>query len=476
MSSKIHYELGKIPPQNQEAEIAVLGAILINGSAINEVADLLVPDSFYNEQHKVIYKAMEALYKERSPIDILTVKTMLKKNGELELAGGIHFLTKLPEKVASSSNITTHAKLITQDFFKRNIIKIASDAIQKAFSDNTDAFDIQAELIVNATNIIQISVSDYTAKTRMLETYKHILQAMESKTGITGLPYPWKTVNDWTAGLQDGEVIIIAGLPGTFKTGIAMNITKGLNDQPTPVPSLIFQQEMTTIQTGIREIAMESQIANTKLKSGQLDEHEKALVNQAIGKIETSCIYVNSTPGLTIINLRTIATKMVQNNGVRLIVIDYLQLMNHQKQKGENDTAAIERTTRELKILAKELRIPIIVLSQLTKEASREPLKIPTLNMLRGSGSIEQDADIIFMLWNPAKYDPQFVFSNEGTDIEAKGKVFIVPLKFRDGEPNTVLALHSYPWINTFVELHGNYSTSEGLATNTDFDKKDDPF
>jgi replicative DNA helicase len=469
---------GKIPPQNQDAEIAVLGAILLNGAAINEVADLLVPESFYNEQHKLIYKAMDELYKERSPIDILTVCARLKKNNDLENAGGLIFVSSLTNKIASSSHISSHAQLITQDFFKRNLIAIAQETLQKAFSNDTDAFDIQAELIAKATNIIQISTSDYTAKTRMFETYSHILKAMESKTGITGLPYPWKTVNEWTAGLQNGEVIVIAGLPGTFKTGIAMNITKALNDMPVPIPSLIFQQEMTTIQTGIREIAMESQIPNTKLKSGQLDDHEKILVNQAIRKIETSAIYVNSAPGLTTTALRTIGTKMVQNHGVRLIVIDYLQLMNHQKQKGENDTAPIERTTKELKTIAKELRIPIIVLSQLTKEASREPLKIPTLNMLRGSGSIEQDADIIFMLWNPAKYDSQFIFSNEGKDIEARGKVFIVPLKFRDGEPNTVLALNSYPWINTFIELHDNYSSSDsGLSTNTDFDNsKDDPF
>lgn len=470
-------EYGKLPPQNLDAEEAVLGALLIAKGAIYRIADFLPAEAFYKEENKVVYQAILDLFNNREPIDILTVCTQLKKNGTLEVAGGSFSVSKLTNRIATDSNIETHATYIAEEYYKREVIRISSQAISEAYETGSDIFKILSQLNNNLADIIQLKSSDFGAKSRMMETYKHILEAMQSKTGITGVPYPWKTVNEWTAGMQKGEVIVIAGPPGSFKTGIAMNITKHLDDIPDSIPSLIFQQEMTNIQTGIREIAMESKIPNTKLKSGNLDDYERKQLDQAINKIENSKVFVDSSAGLTIPRLRSVATKMVQSFGVRVIVIDYLQLMNHLKQKGETDTTAIERTTRELKTISKDLKITIIALSQLLKEANKDPFKIPDLGMLRGSGSIEQDADIIYMLWNPGKYDPNFQFEHNRQTVDARGKIFMVPLKFRDGEPGTLLQLNSYPSINTFVELHDQYSASGGLANDTSFEaKKDDPF
>lgn len=476
---------GKIPPQAQDIEIAVLGAILIDKTAFRLVADTLSYSDFYSEQHSVIYKACETLFKDKQPIDILTVCQKLKEQGSLELAGGSFFVSSLANKIASAGNIEHHALIIRQSSMLRQLITLGQNLIQKSYLDGADPFDIQSEAQKSLIKLIPSSENDISAASMMKHTLEIILKAMDSKDGISGIPYPWEKVNKHTGGMQRGNSIVIAGLPGGMKTGLAMNIEKHCKD--LGIPTLMFQQEMSTEQTGIRKLSMETGIDGKKFRTGQLSEAEIIQMHKAIGKIESAKSFVDSSAGLTIPKLRAMGTRYVQEHGVELIIIDYLQLMNKQQEKGENETNAWERVTREIKSIAKELNIPIITLSQLTKEARKDHSIFPDIATLRSSGSIEQDADVVWITWNPCnKLGPNFTWTNPWNtqeEIPARGKIYLRDAKNREGS-NEIFEFDSYPWINTFHERRmlsegkdSSYSASGGLANDTSFEnKKDDPF
>ena len=484
MISKItEFLTGKVPPQAIDMEIAVLGAILIDNTAFRLVADTLSDSDFYNEQHRLVFKACETLYKERSPIDLISVVHKLKAQGSLELAGGTYFVSSLTNKIASSSNISHHALVIRETSMLRQLIAIGAEMQRKAYIEGADPFSIQSETAKDLIKIIPDSGHDISPEAVMKKTLEIILKAMESKDGISGIPYPWPKINHHTGGLQRGNAIVIAGLPGAMKTGVVMNIEKYCNDNG--IPTLFFQQEMSTEQTGIRKLSMETGIEGKKFRTGRLDNHELNQMHKAIGKLESTKSYVDSSPGLTISKLRSLGTKYVQQYGVQLIIIDYLQLMNKEQQKGENETNAWERVTREIKSIAKELNVPIIYLSQFTKEAGKDHTKIPDLSYLRGSGSIEQDADVIWIIWNPCKkLGPSFTWTNPWDlheEISAKGKIYLIDAKNREGS-NEIFEFESYPWINTFQEIRmlsekdSFTPSSGGLAANQSFETGDSPY
>lgn len=475
--------LGYVPPQAPELEESILGAILIEKNAINRVIDLLKADDFYKEQNRVIFQSIINLYAAKKPIDLLTVCQQLKADKTIDLAGGSYSVSKLTNNVASAANIDGHAQIVKQYSMLRQLTQLGEQLRTNAYSPDANPFNLIQQFQNDLNKVVPNVSADVTPESRMLKTLKFINHAMDAKDGVSGIPYPWPKINKHTGGMQRGNSIVIAGLPGAMKTALTLCITKHLDD--LGIPSLMFQQEMSSEQTGIREIAMETKINSTRIKTGQLSQAEFSQIQKAIGKIESGKRYVDEAPGLTIYKLRSVGTKMVQEYGVQLIIIDYLQLMDTQKQKNESDTAALERTTREIKSIAKELNIPIICLSQFTKEAGKDHSIFPDLSHLRGSGSIEQDADLIWITWNPCKkLGSQFTWKNPydlTEELTAKGKIYMRDAKNRDGS-NEIFEFESFPWINTFEETRmlseGTVSNfnSGGLAPNAGFNNQDATF
>lgn len=475
---------GYIPPQETSTEEIILGAILIEKGAMAKIADLLEPADFYKEDYRLIYEAAYTLHKQQKPIDIITVVTELKRVSKLDIVGGSYSVSKLTNKVASSSNIEHHAAIVKQMSMLRQIIYNAQEAIRESYTNGANPFEIQSSLIKKLQKLIPIVGADISPASRMRKTYQFILEAMASKDGISGIPYPWATINRHTGGMHRGTLITIAGLPGAMKTALCMQITKYLDE--LGIATLMFQQEMADVQTGIRELSQETAIAGKNFRTGKLSPEDIENMNKAIAKLENSQKYIDDRPGLTFGRLQSVATKYVQEHSVQLVIIDYLQLMNTEKEKNESDTTALERLTRNIKSLSKQLNIPIIVLSQFTKEAGKDHTKFPEISHLRGSGSIEQDSDMVWVTWNPCKaLGSEFTWTNpydSNEEIAAKGKIYLRDAKNREGS-NEIFEFEAYPWINTFHDLRmlseGRQITipTEGLANNVNFDNsKDNPF
>lgn len=456
-------EIGKVPPHSEELETAVIGACLVDSGAYKEIASIINHEDFYTEEYKPIFKAMQKLYSASLPIDIITVVTQLKKDNELDNIGGIHFLTKVSNHVTNANNIASWAYNIKEFSLLRSIIDINADCLREAYQNNANPFDIVGSINKKITKTFDIKSDDFTSTSRIKKGYEAILTAMNNKNGLGGLSTGWPSLDNILGGLAPGDVMVIAGLPGTFKTGITLNIAHHLNN--LGIPSLIFEQEMTDVQTSHREIAMKSQVSISQLRKGVVSENEMKRINKAVGELENSQVFIDTSSGLTIQRLKSVIARMVEKHQIKFVAIDYFQLMDHQKEKGESDTAAQERTTAAIKRIAKEYGVSIAILSQFNKEAAREPSKPPALMNLRGSGSIEQDADIILILWNPAKFIPDATFSHPqtGQEVSAKNKLMIIVAKNRQGELDAVM-LEAQPWISLFTEV--SEMKDQGLSAN----------
>jgi len=424
---------GRVQPQAVELEEAVLGAIMLDREGLPTVIDILQEEAFYKKEHQTIYKAMLNLFGKSQPIDLLTVTESLRKMNAIDEIGGVGYLVDLTNRVASAANIEFHARIIIQKFIQRELIQLSTQTIHDAFEDTKDVLDLLDEAEQGLYEITEKNMRrGYDAISKIALDVKKQIEELSNKTdGITGIPTGFKNLDKMTSGWQRSDLIIVAARPGMGKTSftlaLAQNAAKDYNKAVA-----LFSLEMANVQLVQRLLSMESEIESKKLRNGQLEEYEWQQLHNSVEKLSGLPIYIDDTPAINIFELRAKCRRLKQNHNIEIIIIDYLQLMSSApNDRRGNREQEISSISRALKGLAKELNVPVIALSQLSRQVESRPDKRPQLSDLRESGAIEQDADIVTFIYRPDYYDL------EDPDME-KGITEIILAKHRNGELGTV--------------------------------------
>ncbi len=429
----IQLEKGKIPPQAIDLEEVVLGAMMIDKRGVDEVIDILHSEVFYKPAHQHIFEAIFNLFKEGLPIDLLTVSTRLKKDKTLELVGGDFSLIQLTQKVSSSAHIEFHARIIIQKYIQRSLIKISNEIIEDSYNESTDVFDLLDTAESKLYEITQgnIKKSSESAQDLVIEAKKKI-EEIANKEGLSGVPSGFTKLDKLTSGWQPSDLIIIAARPGMGKTAFSLSMARNMAVEHN-VPVAFFSLEMSSIQLITRLISSETSLSSEKLRTGNLEKHEWEQLNVKVKSLEKAPLYIDDTPSLSIFDLRAKARRLASKHGIKLLMVDYLQLMTAGGgQKGGNREQEISMISRNLKALAKELNIPVIALSQLSRAVeTRGGSKRPLLSDLRESGAIEQDADIVSFIYRPEYYKIDEWDDDEHSPTEGQGEFIIA--KHRNG-------------------------------------------
>ena len=447
---------GKIPPQAKELEEAILGAIMLEKSAFDVVVEILKPECFYVEVHQRIYKAMQALAVKSLPIDLLTVVEELKVREDLEFVGGAYFVSKLTNSVVSSANIDAHSRIVLQKFIQRELIRISSEIIGDAYEDSTDVFDMlddaETKLFEITNNHLRKNFD--SIDTVLVKTINRIEDMRNRQDDITGVPTGFASLDRITYGWQPTDLIILAARPSVGKTAFALNLARSAALHPTkPTAVGFFSLEMSSSQLVQRILSAESEIWLEKISRGKLEEHEmKQLYKRGIERLSKAPIFIDDSAALNIFELRAKCRRLKNKHNVGMIIIDYLQLMSGSADRNSNREQEISRISRDLKSLAKELQVPIIALSQLSREVEKrkEGNKMPQLSDLRESGAIEQDADMVMFLYRPEYYD---ITANEFGENN-KGETHVKIAKHRNGSLETI-KLKALLHIQKFIEDDG---------------------
>ncbi len=423
---------GLIPPQAVELEEAILGACMLESDAINVVADILTPECFYKDVNKTLFVAIIDLYKSSSPIDILTICQKLKSLGKLEEVGGAYYVSTLTSRVASASHIEYHSRILVQHFLKREMIRLSTENIRNAYDEGVDVFDTYHKGISKIEGAIS-GVMKYEVKQIGKIHEKVIAESiMVAQSGIkSGVPTGFNNIDNFTNGWQKTDLIIVAGRPAMGKSvcALAFALNPALRDN---IATAVFSLEMSNDQLVGRAQSSLSGINSSRIIKKQLSVDEVRLVESRCHELDTAPIYIDDTPSLSLIELKGKARKLVRDKKVRLIVIDYLQLMTVDAGKG-NREQEVSMISKGLKALAKELDIPIIALSQLSRAVeSRGGDKKPMLSDLRESGSIEQDADMVIFCYRPEYYGIE-TYEIDGETVECRGLMSLIVAKHRAG-------------------------------------------
>lgn len=449
--------MGKLPPQAIELEEAVLGALMIEKDALNSVIDILKADSFYKESHQRIYNAIITLFTNSEPIDLLTVTTQLRQLGELEIVGGAQYITALTTKINSAANIEYHARVVAQSAMKREMITVASKILQDAFEDTTDVFTlldaVEQSLFKISESNIRKNYADMSSL--MTEALRELERRREQKDGLTGVPSGFTQLDRLTSGWQPTELVILAARPAMGKTAFVVSSLRNAAVDFN-IPVAIFSLEMSAVQLVNRMISAEAEIDSEKLKKGNLAPHEWTQLHQRIDRLMRAPIFIDDTPALSILELRAKCRRLKQQHDIQMVVIDYLQLMQGDGGKGGgNREQEIASISRALKNLAKELNVPVIALSQLSRAVeTRGGDKRPQLSDLRESGSIEQDADMVAFLYRPEYYG--FTQDEAGNSVQGIGEVIVA--KNRSGSLDTI-QLRFIGKYTKFSDLDGYYGS-----------------
>jgi replicative DNA helicase len=429
---------GKLPPQAIDLEEAVLGALMIEKDALTAVVDILRPQSFYKDVHQRIYSAILTLFADSEPIDMLTVISKLRSTGEIELVGGSSYIVGLTSKVNSAANIEFHARIITQASIRRELITISSEIQKEAFEDTTDVFKLldktEQSLFEISESNIKKNYSDMGSLMR--QALEELDQKKNNKDGLTGVPSGFSALDRITSGWQKTELMILAARPGMGKTAfVVSSLRNAAVDFNMPVA--IFSLEMSSVQLVNRLISAEAEIDSEKIRKGSLAPHEWEQLHHRIHRLTNAPIYIDDTPALSILELRAKCRRLKAQHDIQMVVIDYLQLMTGDTGgKGAgNREQEIAMISRSLKNLAKELDVPVIALSQLSRAVeTRGGEKRPQLSDLRESGSIEQDADMVIFLYRPEYYG--ITEDETGNSVAGIGEVIIA--KNRAGSLETI--------------------------------------
>lgn len=406
---QISLERGKIPPQDVNLERVVLGAMLIDKKGVDDVIDVLNPEVFYTKQHQLIYEAITKLFQQSQPVDLMTVIEQLRRDANLEAIGGEYYLIELTQRVSSSANIEFHARIIMQKFIQRRLIQISSEIIEQAYDETTDVFDLLDTAESKLYEVAQgnLKRSSEAAGDLVIKALKKIEDLSKKTDGYSGIPSGFTQLDELTSGWQASDLIIIAARPGMGKTALTLSMARNIA-VGQGIPVAFFSLEMSSVQLITRLISSETSLESEKLRTGKLEPHEWHVLSTKVKDLEKAPLYIDDTPSISIFDLRAKARRLASQYGIKLIIIDYLQLMTAGNSKGAgNREQEISTISRNLKALAKELDIPVIALSQLSRNVETRATtghKRPLLSDLRESGAIEQDADIVSFIYRPEYY------------------------------------------------------------------------
>lgn len=449
--------LGKMQPQAVDIEETVLGALMLEKDALTTVIDILKPQSFYDDRHAKIYEAIVQLFNKSEPVDIMTVTAQLRKNGTLEIAGGAYHIANLTTRVNSAANIEYHARIITEQAIKRDLIRISAKIQEDAFEDTEDVFELldrteQALFEISESNIKK----NYAGMQQLMhEAIMEIEARKEHKDGLTGVPSGFTELDRVTAGWQASDLVIIAARPAMGKTAFVVSAMRNAAVEFGEAVA-IFSLEMSSIQLVNRLISAEAELESDKIKKGNLADHEWEQLVHKTARLTEAPIFIDDTPGLSILELRAKCRRLKAQHDIKMIIIDYLQLMSGDSSKSGggagNREQEIASISRALKGIAKELNVPVIALSQLSRAVeTRGGDKRPQLSDLRESGSIEQDADMVMFLYRPEYYD--ITEDEDGLPTAGTGEVIIA--KHRNGSLENV-KLKFIGRFTKFADLDGS--------------------
>ena len=423
-------ELGKVPPHDVEAEQAVIGSMLTDNEAVTSSIEVLKESDFYREDNKIIFSAMLNLYNRSEPIDLITVKSELEAMGKIDQVGGIEYLAELPEKVPTTANASKYINIVHEKSILRNLIKTANEIIELGYDPTENVEDIMDGAEKKIFNLIQDrDQKGYThIKDILVESFTKLEELYNRKQNITGLPTGFVDLDNRTAGLHGSEFILIAARPAMGKSAFVLNIATNVALRAN-VPVAIFSLEMSKDQMVNRILCSEAMVDSNKLRTGKLEEDDWAKLAGTIGPLSDAGIYIDDTPGISIMEIRARCRKMKLEKNIGLVIIDYLQLVQASNKRNGSREQDIAEISRSLKILAKELNIPVIALSQLSRAVEQRPDHRPMLSDLRESGSIEQDADIVMFLYRDDYYHE---------DSDKKNIAEVIIAKQRSGSTGTV--------------------------------------
>lgn len=434
-------ELGKVPPHDLEAEQAIIGSMLTDRDAVISAIEILKEEDFYREDNKAIYTAIFNLYNRAEPIDIITVKSELESMGKLEQVGGLEYLAELPEKVPTTANAMKYIKIVEEKSTLRRLIKTANEIIELGYSPTEDVEDIMEGAEKKIFNIMQEKNQKGYApiKDVLVESFTKLEELYNRKQHITGVPSGFTELDYRTAGFHGSELILIAARPAMGKTAFALNIATNAAVKAN-VPVAVFSLEMSKEQLVNRILCSESMVDSNKVRTGKLEEDDWTKLAGAIGPLSEAEIFIDDTPGINITEIRAKCRKLKLEKNIGMVVIDYLQLIQGSNKRGGSREQEISEISRSLKILAKELDVPVIALSQLSRAAEQRPDHRPMLSDLRESGAIEQDADIVMFLYRDDYYNQ---------DSEKKDIAEIIIAKHRGGSTGTVELL----WLGSYTKF-----------------------
>jgi replicative DNA helicase len=461
----------KIQPQALDIEEGVLGAVMLEKEAYFKINNMLRSSMFYKPAHEKIYKAIENLFARSEAVDILTVTQELKKSGNLESVGGAYYISQLTSKIASSANIEVYARIVLQKFVAREIIRINTRACTMAYDETTDIFDLIDLTESGLVDVIKNVTSGKKAQ-RITTVFNELMNRNDvliSKEGLSGVPTGFRDVDKLTGGWQPSDFIIIAARPAMGKTSLMLALARNAGMHSTNKTNVgIFSLEMSSLQLIARLVAMETEVnLNSILRTG-LDREKIQYVHSKCARLVNSNIFIDDTPGLSILELKSKARAMVIEEKVGLIIVDYLQLMQGDKRSKQNREQEISEISRGLKALAKELNVPVIALSQLSRAVeTRGGEKRPQLSDLRESGSLEQDADIVVFIHRPEYYGTK-EYENGAT---AEGKAELIFAKHRNGPVGTEMVRFIKQYTK-FAELSEGYNEEKppsAIGPNRDF-------
>ena len=434
-------ELGKVPPHDVEAEQAVIGSMLTDKDSVISAVETLKDEDFYREDNKVIYGAIMNLYNRGEPVDIITLKDELVSLGKFEAVGGLEYLAELPEKVPTTANVDKYIKIVEEKSMLRTLIKTANELIVLGYDQTQDVEDIMDVAEKKIFNVMQRkNQKGYSSmKDILVESFTQLEELYNRKQHITGVPTGFADLDYKTAGLHNSDLILVAARPAMGKSAFALNIASYAAVKAN-VPVAIFSLEMSKEQMGNRILCSEAMVDSNKVRTGKIEDEDWAKLAMASGELSESQIFIDDTPGISIMEIRAKCRKMKLEKNIGLVVIDYLQLVQGSSKKGGSREQEISEISRSLKILAKEINVPVIALSQLSRAPEQRPDHRPMLSDLRESGAIEQDADIVMFLYRDDYY-------NE--DSEKKNIAEVIIAKHRAGSTGTVELL----WLGNYTKF-----------------------
>ena len=433
-------EFVRVPPHSDEAEISVLGGILLSPDSFNKISPILRPDSFYKEAHKTIYRAMEDLDSEHKPIDQVTVTERLSTVNKLEDVGGAYYITGLAESIPSAANIEYWADIVKEKSIYRNLI-IATNDIQKAAYDaDESAYNVLDKAESELFKISQDKKSDGFAdfETVLGKTFHHLESIGDKKGGVIGVPSGIYDLDKMLSGFQNGDLVILAGRPSMGKTALALSMLRNASVDYN-VPIAFFSLEMPDYQLALRLLCAEAGVSAHDVRTGSLPKHEYRKLTEKMGQLASAPIFIDDSPSLSMLDIRSKSRRLKQQHDIKMVVVDYLQLIT--SVRAENRQQEITQISRSLKMLAKELDIPVLALSQLSRAVEqRTGSHRPQLSDLRESGAIEQDADVVMFVYRDIVYKRKEGKENE-VPVDERGKAEIIIGKHRNGPVGTANAI-----------------------------------